>query len=242
MPDTESITGLEARISPRKTSWVVGGLTALVLAAGGIAAALWPSNTPSTKPAAAVHAEEKSDRYKKAASKYVEQVEIGRKHVAEKYGIPTDEVEAVVLDEIQAGRGPQKLLPLNQPALFAVYKDQNGYTSLILTSNRDIYEYGNSRFCDEKVRDAINLVRNHKRVTRKGKEEFGLSPAIKLTPKECHSYGVGDDCEAFATYSVEEWHGGMRGENPAKFYIANLQSRQVQQIKEFFFRNMWYCE
>lgn len=149
------------------------------LAVGGLAAAaLWPNKNDSPlqeNPAVIVQAEEKSEKYKTIASKCAEQVEAGRKYVAEKYSVSPDQVATVLLDEIKQGYGPsdynspvsthhngrfnyaRRFLPDNENGLFVAYAYQNGYAALVISRDIRIQKEHSFLFCDEDTKRVVEL-------------------------------------------------------------------------------------
>ncbi len=256
MVDSENIAGLEARISPRKTSWIVGGLTALALAAGGIAAMLLPGNNAPVPDKLAVvtptvPVKKKSERYQTIAEKYAEQVESGRKYVAEKIGVPLEQVETVVVDEILPGYGPRKpggvvipqrggvkylgkdLLPTDETALFAAYVHPKGDSILIVEESGKIHERYGAVFCNDNMRKAAYIIREHM--------ANRLSDGSEIAFRDIHPNRSGDP-RIYNAYVIDGWDNPHRRPSQFERYVINIENGQFQRFSGVYVFGSHECE
>lgn len=195
----------------------IGGLTrrhflkmvgiATGVATAGLAAAVLLSEDTlqvSEKPAIVVPFKEKSGKYKTLTAKYAEQIEAGKKYVAEKYGLLTGQVEAVVLDEIKPRHGPEdynssgsilvgggspvshrkEFLPEDESGLYVVYLHPEGYTAVVISRDNRTQPDFKFLFCTPEIREVVKLF-----LQKYEKKEIAVLDVKRLNRGDIMFYG-----------------------------------------------------
>lgn len=243
----------------------IGGLTrrhfikmigvGVALTVGGIAAAaLWPNKNDSPlpeNPAIVMPAEEKSEKYKTLAAKYAEQIEAGKKYVAEKYGLSTGQVEAVVVDEILPGYGPKKfdmftinkighlvpdgddLLPPSSLSVFVAYAHPKGDSILFIETEGKIHEQHGTKFCDGNMKKAAQIIRAYmKKNLRTGSE---------IAFRDIHPADSRNN-KLYNAEVIDGWDNTHRRTSLFERYVINVDTGQFQPFSGIYFSGGYGCE
>lgn len=169
----EDIGGLTRRHF-LKMSGVAAGVATMGIAA---VALLANNNTPLPEnQAAIVQTEEKSEAYKAIASKYTNQIEAGKKYVAEKHGVSLGQVNPIILAKIgpRENCGARSSVPEN--SIYGVYKHPEGYFSLTLIPNKEPHEESDFLYCNNTARE----------VARKFLRTFGTTEVGIVSLRRIH--------------------------------------------------------
>ncbi len=236
--ESEDIGGLSGRHFLKMfriaTGMAVAGIAAITLLSHSI-------DTDSEKQqAAVVHTvgEDKTRSYKKAEEKYGELVEVGREYVAQKHGVPVEQVSVVVLDEIKAGQGPkgpgglsvskegwvtdlgEDILPPNESGLFAAYAHPNGYTTMLVeNNNRKVHEYRDVVFCNPEMKSAGELIRDYIIRNRLNwNREFAFTDIHK---------DENSTSDVYRAYGIQGWNNQRRRTILLERYAVDLATKEI---------------